>query len=468
MNNEGTRLVNLYDDYYSKNRKLNLIIIVVIIAFTVLALVTSLALIFSLIAKNSPFDPPAVKPGIDGDISLLYGKRVGLITNPSGVNHALDSTIDVLAKQKRVKLVSLFAPEHGIRGDKLPGERFDDYTDPLTNLPVYSLYNRNHTNAPTTTQLKDIDMLVLDLQDVGARCFTYISTMAACLKAAQNASVPFVILDRSNPIGARDSDIQGPVLKPDYKSFIGVWTIPMQHAMSMGELARMFNTEMGINHDALYVIKITQANPTQRSPDGVPVTRKPLAFENARWVPPSPNLPTLTSSWLYPGMVLFEATQLISLGRGTTTPFQVIGAPFINPEQLIADINELKSDAIVSGYFEHVHVIPVYFIPQTSPYLNKQCAGIRLILTHPTLYDPTKSLPIAITILSALLKQFPIEQLGLDRVYMQELMGTDDLYAQLMNKMSVPEIEKSWEPLLLDFKNRRVKYLLYYRFLTIV
>jgi uncharacterized protein YbbC (DUF1343 family) len=454
---------HLIDDYYSKSRKRNLYIVIAMIAITVITIAIAMSLVFALISKDIVPEPPSIKPGIDGDLSILYDKKIGLITNPSGVNHVLESTVDVLHSHSRIKLISLFAPEHGLRGDVPPGQRFEDYVDPVTNLPVYSLYNLNDTYAPTKKQLDQIDMLVLDLQDVGVRCFTYISTMAACFKAAKNATKPFVILDRINPIGGIEENIQGPVMKPNFVNFIGPWTIPMQHAMSIGELARMFNDEMGIHHPNLYIIKMRQADPTQRSPDSISVLRKPLVNGNARWIPPSPNLPTFFSTLIYPGMVLFEATKLISLGRGTTTPFQVIGAPFIKPQQLIDDLNGMiRKDSRMKEYFEHVHVVPVYFIPLAQPYQNTQCAGVRLVMTHPSTYDATKSLPIAMTLLSALLKRYSATEMGLSQSYLQSLMGVDELYSQLVTaKLSVPDLIETWQKDLTTFKERRAKYLIY-------
>jgi uncharacterized protein YbbC (DUF1343 family) len=191
-----------------------------------------------------------IKPGIDNDISVLFGKRVGLITNPSGVNYELRSTIDILFHHPNITLVAMFAPEHGLRGDKAPGEPFNDYTDPITGLPVYSLYTASGIRAPTQKQIEEsnIETIVVDLQEVSSRCYTYVSTMALSIISAKNYSVSIVILDRPSPLGVHDTDLQGPVLEPKYITFIGVWTLPMEYAMTMGELAMMFNDEMNIKH----------------------------------------------------------------------------------------------------------------------------------------------------------------------------------------------------------------------------
>ncbi|KAL0488138.1 hypothetical protein AKO1_008960 [Acrasis kona] len=441
-----------------------LIIVVAIMSIAVVIVTVSMSIIFTVVAKGIEIpEPPTVKPGIDGDLHLLYDKRIGLVTNPSGVNHELESTIDILFHRKlhpRIKLNALFAPEHGIRGNYGPGVKFEDYTDPITKLNVYSLYNNNHTYGPSHEQLKDLDMLVLDLQDVGTRCFTYLSTMVECLKSAKNASIPFVILDRSNPIGARDNDVQGPVLEHQHISFIGIWSIPMQHAMTMGELARMFNHEMEINHPELYVVHIKQADPTQRSPDNVSISRKPLVYGNARWLPPSPNLPTHLTSMIYPGVVLFEATNL-SLGRGTSTPFQLIGAPFIDGIRFAEKVSEKCSDQRVAHYFEHVHLIPTYFTPDSGPHRGKQCYGVRLVMTHPPIYESTRSIPMAVVLLQSLLELYGEDQLNISADYMNKLVGTDQLLKDLRARKPVPDIVESWSNCLEEFKKRRSKYLLY-------
>jgi uncharacterized protein YbbC (DUF1343 family) len=398
----------------------------------------------------------AVKPGIDNDISILFGKRVGLITNPSGVNYELESTIDILFNHRNVKLVALFAPEHGLRGDRAPGEWFPDYVDPVTNLTVYSLYNEQRIYAPTQEQIKKsgIEMFVLDLQDVGSRCYTFTATMYYCLKAAKDFNLPIVILDRVNPIGARDTDVQGPILHLKYQTFIGIWTLPMTHAMTFGELAHLFNAEMNISHTQLHVIKLV----VNKAED----PRQPRTYQNARWLLPSPNLPTLLSSLFYPGMVIFEALANVSLGRGTTIPFHLLGAPYFDNRKLVTNINmRIANDTRVASYFNGVKIIPTYFIPHTSIHVGKQCAGIQLVATSPESFEAKQSVPIAITLLSALLDLYDPSTLGVSVAGFNIRFGTDKTYQDILSKKSVPDIIQGWEADLNTFQARRHKYLLY-------
>lgn len=398
----------------------------------------------------------AIKPGIDNDISLLYGKRVGLITNPSGVNHELVSTIDVLFADSKTQLVALFAPEHGIRGDKPPGILFPDYKDPVTGLPVYSLYAPDGTRAPTKKQIEEsaIDVIALDLQDVGTRVYTWETTLARSLKSTKNLSVEFVVLDRVNPIGAHDDDVQGPILDPRYFSGIGVWNVTMQHAMTMGELAFLFNEEMDIHHPGLHVIKNVYSQ--NENP------RDPLTYENARWILPSPNIPTLLTSFFYPGMVLFEALGNVSLGRGTTTPFFVIGAPFINNLKIISDLRKkIQSDPSLEKIFEDIRIIPIFFVPTTDIHTGDECSGIHLISVRPEKFSAKNAIPVALTILQTLLDNYSVEILGLRSAEFRIRIGNDQVLQQLLAKVPIMKIMESFSSDIQNFQERRKKYLLY-------
>lgn len=260
------------------------------------------------------------RPGIDVLLSdsahLIRGQRVGLITNQSGIDARGVSTIDRLSAAGRPdsqfpipRLVALFAPEHGIRGRLAPGERVDDARDSATGLPIYSLYGANR--APTAAQLAGIDVIIVDLQDVGTRTWTYVSTTVATMRAAAAAGKRIIVLDRPNPTGCV---MQGPVLDTSLISFIGPLPVPLRHGLTMGELARFANGELGIHAD-LVVVPVQGWQRCQWFDEtGLP------------WVAPSPNLPTLESVSWYPGTVLFEATSL-SVGRGTDAPFRQVGAP---------------------------------------------------------------------------------------------------------------------------------------------
>jgi len=264
---------------------------------------------------------PAVLPGIDvllrDSSALIAGKHLGLVTNQTGIDARGVSTIDRLADtthhapRTEYRLVALFAPEHGIRGTAAPGARVSDTTDGATGLPIYSLYGTNR--APTAAQLDGLDVLIVDLQDVGARTWTYVSTMILALRAAASSGKRILVLDRPNPIGCA---MEGPVLDSANASFIGMLPVPLRHGMTMGELARFANAELHIGAD-LVVIPVKG-------------WRRCMWFDETGlpWVRPSPNLPDLASVAWYPGTVLFEATNL-SVGRGTDAPFRQVGAPWL-------------------------------------------------------------------------------------------------------------------------------------------
>lgn len=222
---------------------------------------------------------------LENHLDLLEGKNVGLITNPTGVTQDLKSIVDVLYNHPDINLVSLYGPEHGIRGSAQAGEGVDFYIDPITGLPVYSLYG--DTKKPTPEMLEGVDVLLFDIQDVGTRFYTYIYTMALAMEAAAENNIEFVVLDRPNPIGG--TKVEGPVLNPDYASFVGKYPIPIRHGMTVGELAKLFNNEYGIGAD----LTVVEMNGWERS---MQYDDTPL-----EWVLPSPNMPTLDTATVYPG-----------------------------------------------------------------------------------------------------------------------------------------------------------------------
>jgi uncharacterized protein YbbC (DUF1343 family) len=265
-----------------------------------------------------------VLPGIDvllrDSIHLVIGKRVGLITDQAGVDAAGVSTVTRLAHARGVRLISLFAPEHGVHGRLRPGDRVPDTVDAATGLPIYSLYGDRR--APSDAELAALDVLVVDLQDVGARPFTYLSTMVLAMRAAAAAHTRLVVLDRPNPIGCA---VQGPVLETAYTSFLGMLPVPLRHGMTMGELARFANTRLRIGADLTVVPLAGWDRCDWFDATGLP------------WVSPSPNLPDLASLAWYPGTVLFEATNL-SVGRGTGAPFRQVGAPWLDAARVAREM----------------------------------------------------------------------------------------------------------------------------------
>ena len=263
----------------------------------------------------------SVLPGIDvllrDSLHLISGQRLGLITNPSGVDARGVSTIDRLAGVSGARLVALFAPEHGIRGAAAPGADVPDTTDERTGLPIYSLYGASR--APTARQLGALDVLLVDLQDVGARPYTYVSTTILAMRAAAAAGKRVIVLDRPDPIGCA---VQGPVLDTAYASFLGMLPVPLRHGMTLGELARFANARLAIDADLAVVPVRGWRRCEWFDRTGLP------------WVRPSPNLPDLESVAWYPGTVLFEATNL-SVGRGSDAPFRQVGAPWLDAERVV-------------------------------------------------------------------------------------------------------------------------------------
>src|SRR5262249_53568978 len=269
----------------------------------------------------------------------LNGMRIGLVTNQTGRDRAGRSTIDLLFKAPNVKIVALFSPEHGIRG--LADEKVYDSKDEQTGLPIYSLYGESR--RPKPEQLKDLDALVYDIQDVGARFYTYITTLGYLIEEAGKAKLPVFVLDRPNPING--IDIEGPLADSDKLSFTAYHTIPVRHGMTVGELARLYNEERHLSAD-VRVIKMD-------------LWSRAMWFDSTGqvWVNPSPNMRSLTEASLYPGIGLLETTNL-SVGRGTDTPFEVIGAPWIDGQKLAAALNARH----ISG----VRFVPVRFTPAAS------------------------------------------------------------------------------------------------------
>ena len=299
-----------------------------------LTLVTSSIALLDADAKQQP-KKPKVELGVERlleDPDLLKGKRVGLITNPTGVDSKMTSIVDLFAASDDFELTALYGPEHGVRGDAQAGSTVSSYIDDVTGLPVYSLYGA--TKKPTPEMLNDVDVLVFDIQDVGTRYYTYIYTMAYAMEAAAEQGIPFVVLDRPNPQGGLR--VEGPVLDPTYSSFIGLYPIPLKHGMTVGELARLFNREYQIQAD-LEVVKMKG-------------WKRSMSFEETGlpFVMPSPNMPTTDTVNVYPATGLFEGTNL-SEGRGTTKPFQLIGAPYIEAHDYAKTLNALRLPASRSG-----------------------------------------------------------------------------------------------------------------------
>lgn len=369
--------------------------------------------------------------GIDvlakGNYGPLRGLKIGLITNHTGRDRDGNPTIDLLHESTNVNLIALFSPEHGIRGEL--DAHVDDGVDDKTGLPIYSLYGERR--SPLPEQLEGIDALVFDIQDIGCRFYTYISTMGNCMEVAASTGTKFIVLDRLNPITG--TMVAGPVL--DGKTdFVGWHPIPVRHGMTVGELAQLFNAEKSIGVD-LQVI-------------GLAGWTRELWLDETTipWVNTSPNMRSLTQAALYPGVGLLETTHL-SVGRGTDTPFELFGAPYIDGQKLAKRMNGFG----IRG----VRFDPIEFTPDASKFKNQKCEGVRITLTH---RDYCDVINIGIGGALVLNELYPAE-FGLDRF--KGLLKHQATMDAIQANESVPEIRKLWEPRLSEFKAKRKAYLLY-------
>lgn len=392
--------------------------------------------------RSSPADSDAgtmaVRPGVDvlldDSLHLVAGLRVGLITNQTGLTAGGIRSIDALHESEEVNLVALFSPEHGIRGAAEGGLALDDGIDGRTGLPVHSLYGE--TRKPTPGMLQGVDVLLFDIQDIGARYYTYLSTMALAMEAAGEAHIPFVVLDRPDPIGG--DAIGGDVLDPAFASFVGMYPVPMRHGLTPGEFARLIVGEFGVRVD----LRIAPVAGWQRGrwfdETGLP------------WVAPSPNMPNLESATHYPGTCLFEGTNL-SVGRGTDRAFQQVGAPWLDAEAIVA---RLGASAMPGVRFEAVRFTPVR--PGDGKYADTELAGVRFIVTDRDVYDPTHA---AIEVLIAIRDaqpEFEFRDAGFDR-----LAGTDRLRLDILAGLTADRIAEGWRDGLRAFDSLRAPYLLY-------
>ncbi len=373
-----------------------------------------------------------VQTGIDvlasEKFNSLAGLRLGLITNHSGIDSTGRRTVDLLHKAPGVKLVTLFTPEHGFSG-RAEG-KVSSTKENLTGLPIYSLYG--DTLSPTNRMLAGLDALVFDIQDAGARFYTYITTMGYAMEACAKKGIPFYVLDRPNPINALL--VQGPVLDSNLRSFVGYFPLPIRHGMTVGELAKMFNAEkkMGVK---LHVIKM------QGYERGHWYDETGLL-----WLSPSPNLQTLTEAILYPGVAMVEGAN-VSVGRGTKTPFELFGAPWMNGEELASYLN----DRNVQG----VQFIPMDFKPKSGPFKNQSCHGVRIVLLNRQMLDsPALGLEIA----SALYRLYP-KNFQIDKTV--GLIGSRKVLQAIKAGQDPAAIVQDWQGPLEQFCMLRSKYLLY-------
>ena len=385
--------------------------------------------------------------GAEADVDVsraLAGKRLGLITNPTGVTKSLEATLDVLHRDPRFRLAAAFGPEHGLRGDVQDALHVGDFRDESTGVMVYSLYGANR--RPTAEALADVDALIFDIQDVGVRFYTYISTMLLAMRACAELEKEFIVLDRPNPISG--SLVEGGILDQRFTSFVGACPVPTRHGLTVGELAMWANETLGIGCE-LTVCKVTGWK------------RSMWADEtDLPWVMPSPNIPSLDTATVYPGACFVEGTNL-SEGRGTTRPFELIGAPWADGSALAGRLNSL---GLAGCRFR-----PVFFEPTFSKHAGEVCGGVQIHVLDRDVFRPVRT---GAYILATIHKLYPDrfqwigtpEQQAAGRLHIDLLTGTDELRRTLDSGGYDPGIDElltKWEDEAVRFEAERERFLLY-------
>jgi uncharacterized protein YbbC (DUF1343 family) len=373
---------------------------------------------------------------------LLHGARAGAVVHPASVLPNFQHTADVMLAEKSFNLVSLFGPQHGARGEKQDNMiESDFYLDPDTRLPVHSLYGA--TRWPTEEMLSDLDALVFDLQDVGTRVYTFIHTMAYCMASCARYGKSMVVVDRPNPING--DQIEGDLLNPEFKSFVGLYPLPMRHGMTAGELALLYNSEFGIRCQLTVVPMQGWRRSQWFDQTGLP------------WIMPSPNLPTLDSATVYPGMVLVEGT-LLSEGRGTTRPFEILGAPYIDARMLAEHLKGLQLPGVLFR--------PVYFEPTFQKCAGVMCGGVHLHVVDRNRFEPFLT---GVAVISAVKELYPQSfqwrqppyEYETKKMPIEILCGGNRIPRQIDAGTPPGEIRRGWLGDVAQFRALREPYLLY-------
>jgi len=413
-------------------------------------------------AQHLAAGPTKVKLGVEvffeKYLDLVKGKKVGLITNPSGVNSRLESTADLFRANPGIQLVALYGPEHGVRGNAQAGEYRPYYFDEKLKIPVFSLYGPSMKPQPgmlknideymrsfdtthagkklETSMVKDVEVLVYDIQDVGTRVYTYESTMAYAMRAAAEAGIDFIVLDRPNPINGLA--MEGPILEyPEYSSFVGIYPVPLRFGLTIGELARLYNDKFLEKRAALTVIPMEGWSRDMWSDaTGLP------------WVIPSPNMPTLETAVVYPGQVFFEGTN-ISEGRGTTHPFEFFGAPWIDAFELTRKLNSLGLPGV--AFREQ------WYTPTFSKFKGESCGGCQIHVTDRNAYRPLET---TLHIIKTVRDMYP-RRFQFHEKYFDKIMGTATVRKAIEAGKSIREVVAGWADGLAKFAELRKPYLLY-------
>lgn len=379
---------------------------------------------------------------LDEDIDLLKNQRVGLICNQASVNHQFEHAADLFYAHRDINLTTLFGPQHGIRGDVQDNMIETSHTiDKKTGLPVFSLYSE--TREPTGEMLENLDVLVFDLQDVGCRVYTFIYTMAFAMRACAKFNKKFIVLDRPNPING--NGIEGNLLEIGHESFVGLFPIPMRHGLTPGELAKLFNEDYSIGCD----LKVVSMDGWERN----------LFYDetDCPWVMPSPNMPTVDTAVVFSGTVMFEGTQ-VSEGRGTTRPFEIIGAPYIDGEQFAAELNKLNLPGVIFR--------STGFLPTFQKHRDEACSGIFLHVTDRESFEPVLTgIALTKTVFEMYREEFQWKETPyeyeFDRNPFDVINGTTKIREMIEQEKSLEEIKQFWQKDVEQFKNLREKHLLY-------
>ncbi len=396
---------------------------------------------------------------LEKNTEMVKGKRVGLVTNPTGVYANFITNIELFLKHPDINLIALFSPEHGVRGNSQAGEYVPFYIDETFHLPVFSLYGQsmkpdddslshldesmrsfdtlNKEKYPDKEMVSKLDVMIFDMQGVGTRIYTYIATMALCMKACAENDIEFIVLDRPNPINGLH--LEGPILEyPEFSSFVGIYPIPVRHGMTMGELALLFNDAFLGKKASLKII------PMQGWERHMWYNETSLP-----WVIPSPNMPTLDTAVVYPGQVYLEGTN-ISEGRGTTKPFELFGAPWIDANHLTSLLNSLNLPG--------VKFREAWFKPIMSKYKGQICGGSQIHVTNRNIFQPFEC---TLFIIKTIRDEYP-QYFKFHEDYFDKIMGTDKIRTALSEGISVREIKDLYQKELSLFKEQRKRYLLYF------
>ena len=394
--------------------------------------------------KEQATTPAHVRLGSERllDTTRLHGARVGIVCNHASVGRGFLHIVDRLANADRVTLGAIFGPQHGFRSDVQDNMIETPHREDATRrVPVYSLYS--DTREPTAEMLRGLDLVLVDLQDIGARIYTYIYTMANCLRACARHGVPVIVCDRPNPING--TDVEGALLRAGFESFVGLFPIPMRHGMTIGELARLFNEQFGLGASLEVVPMEGWSRGMYADATGLP------------WVMPSPNIPTLDTAVVYPGTVLFEGTML-SEGRGTTRPFELVGAPSVEAERFARAMNELDLPGV---YFR-----PAVFEPTFQKHAKHTCGGCQIHVTDRDAFRPVLTGVALIQMFRAMNPQNfawrqPPYEYEHEKLPIDILAGADALREQVESGLTAAAIADSWREDEDAFRQLRRPYLLY-------